>query len=163
VLDRLIQAQGYVLGSRPASADFAIYGQLTQLAIVEPTSAGITASVSRRVRGWIDRVDDLSGLAPADADWASRESVRDRIKPLLAEIGRVYAPFLLANAQAVMAGAASFETTIDGRPWTQPTFPYQAKCLKWIRDAFSALATEDQSDVRGLLAGTGCDSLIDGL
>lgn len=163
VLDLLIQKNGYAFGTRPSSADFAIYGQLTQLAIVEPTSAAITAKLSRRVRGWIDRVEDLSGLAPADADWLSREAVGQSIKPLLVEIGRVYAPFLLANAQAVMAGAADFDAVIDGRPWTQPTFPYQAKCLKWIRDAFSALSPADQSDVRALFAGTGCDTLIAGV
>jgi len=162
-LDRLVQAQGYVLGARPSSADFAIYGQLTQLGIIEPTSAAIMAKVSRRVRGWLDRVEDLSGLAPAEGDWISREAARASMKPLLAEIGRVYAPFLLANAKAVMAGAQSFDTEIDGRAWTQPTFPYQAKCLKWIRDEFSALGPADQSEVRGLFAGTGCDALIAGL
>jgi len=163
VLHGLVQRQGYVLGARPSAADFAIYGQLTQLAIVEPTSAAITAQVSRRVRGWIDRVEDLSGLSPADGDWASRAQVRETIGPMLREIGRVYAPFLLANAQAVMAGAQSFDAVIDGRPWTQPTFPYQAKCLKWIRDAFAALSTADQQDVRAMLAGTGCDALLAGL
>jgi len=162
-LDRLVQAQGYVLGARPSSADFAIYGQLTQLGIIEPTSAAIMAKVSRRVRGWLDRVEDLSGLAPAEGDWISREAARASMKPLLAEIGRVYAPFLLANAKAVMAGAESFDTEIDGRAWTQPTFPYQAKCLKWIRDEFAALGPADQSEVRGLFAGTGCDALIAGL
>jgi glutathione S-transferase len=162
-LDGLIQRNGYVLGARPSSADFALYGQLTQLAVVEPTSAAITARVSRRVRGWIDRVEDLSGLDPNDSDWLTRDGVRERIKPLLTEIGRVYAPFLLANARAVMAGASSFETVIDGRPWTQPSFPYQAKCLKWIRDEFSALNAQDQSDIRTLLTGTGCDALLAGL
>lgn len=163
VLDALVQRQGYVLGARPSSADFALYGQLTQLAIVEPTSAAITAQVSRRVRGWIDRVEDLSGLSPADGDWASRAAVRASIGPMLMEIGRVYAPFLLANAQAAMAGAPSFDAVIDGRPWTQPTFPYQAKCLKWIRDEFAALPAEDQDEVRGLFADTGCDVLLAGL
>ena len=162
-LDGLVREQGYVLGTRPSSADFAIYGQLTQLGIIEPTSAAIMTKVSRRVRGWLDRVEDLSGLAPGDGDWASREVARERLKPLLAEIGRVYAPFLLANAKAVLAGAESFETEIDGRAWAQPTFPYQAKCLKWIRDEFSALSSADQVDVRGMLAGTGCDALIAGL
>lgn len=162
-LDRLIQQNGYVLGARPSSADFALYGQLTQLAIIEPTSAAITARVSRRVRGWIDRVEDLSGLSPADADWLPRTAAAERVRPLLMEIGRVYAPFLLANAQAVMAGAPSFDAVIDGRPWTQPTFPYQAKCLKWIRDAFTALNAQDQSEIRNLLAGTGCDALLAGL
>lgn len=162
-LDRLVQDRGYVLGARPSSADFAIYGQLTQLGIIEPTSAAIMTKVSRRVRGWLDRVEDLSGLSPMDGDWVSRDVARERLKPLLAEIGRVYAPFLLANAKAVMAGAENFETDIDGRAWTQPTFPYQAKCLKWIRDEFSALSPADQADVRGMLAGTGCDTLIAGL
>lgn len=163
LLDKLIQGQGYVLGARPSSADFAIYGQLTQLAIVEPTSAGITTSVSRRVRGWLDRVEDLSGLAPQDGDWLTRPAAAERLRPLLAEIGRVYAPFLLANAQAVMDGAKEFETTIDGLPWAQPTFPYQAKCLKWIRDAFAALDAADQAETRTLLSGTGADSLLAGL
>ena len=63
-LDGLVQAQGYVLGARPSSADFALYGQLTQLGIIEPTSAAVMAKVSRRVRGWIDRVEDLSGSGP---------------------------------------------------------------------------------------------------
>jgi glutathione S-transferase len=162
-LDGLVQTQGYVLGGRPSSADFAIYGQLTQLGIVEPTSAAIMTKVSRRVRGWLDRMEDLSGLSPADGGWTARDVARDRLKPLLGEIGRVYAPFLLANAKAVMAGADSFETQIDGRAWKQPTFPYQAKCLKWIRDEFSALSTTDQAEVRGAFAGTGCDALIAGL
>ena len=163
LLDRVVQGQGYVLGARPSSADFAIYGQLTQLGVVEPTSAAVMARLSRRVRGWIDRVEDLSGLAPADGDWIARETARASLKPLLAEIGRVYAPFLLANATAVMAGAKSFETEIDGRAWEQPAFPYQAKCLKWIRNEFAALNAADQADVRGMLTGTGCDTLISGL
>lgn len=162
-LDGLIQTNGYVLGARPSSADFALYGQLTQLAIIEPTSAAITARVSRRVRGWIDRVEDLSGLDPKDSDWLPRAGVRDCIKPLLTEIGRVYAPFLLANAQAVMAGASSFDAVIDSRPWTQPSFPYQAKCLKWIRDEFVALTPQDQAEIRTLFTGTGCDALLAGL
>lgn len=163
VLDALIQRHGYVLGARPSSADFALYGQLTQLAIVEPTSAAITTATSRRVRGWLDRVEDLSGLAPTDAEWVSRDALRASIRPLLTEIGRVYAPFLLANAKAVMGGASSFDTTIDGRPWTQPTFPYQAKCLKWIRDEFSALGSSDRTEILALCAGTGCDTLLAGL
>ncbi len=163
ILDRLVQAQGYVLGDRPSSADFAIHGQLTQLAIVEPTPAAITTRVSRRIRGWLDRVEDLSGLNPTESGWLPRRALREDLTPLLSEIGRVYAPFLLANAKAVMAGDTSFETEIDGRPWAQPTFPYQAKCLKWIRDAFSALSPADQAEAKGLLAGTGCDSLLAGL
>lgn len=160
VMDALIEKQGFVLGARPASADFALYGQLTQLAIIEPTSAHECATRTPRVRAWLDRIEDLSGLRPDSAQWLARGALGDALRPLLHEIGRVYAPFLLANAQAVMAGHANFETEIDGRAWTQPTFPYQAKCLKWIREEFAALTPAEQGAVRVVSADTGVEALL---
>ena len=160
LLESLITDQGYLLGNRPSSADFALYGQLTQLILVEPTSAALSRKHSTRVRAWIDRVDDLSGLAPSDDEWLSRDEAGTVLAPLLSEIGRVYTPFLLANAEAAMAGEKSFETEIDGRAWTQPTFPYQAKCLQWIREAFAALSGQDQASVRAICEGTGCEPLL---
>lgn len=159
ILDALITSQGYVLGSRPASADFALYGQLTQLALVDPTPAGIVNSGYQRVRAWIDRVDDLSGL-DSSGSWIARDEAKTQLNPLLNEIGRVYIPVLFANAQAIMDGNENFETEIDGRPWSQPSFPYQAKCLQWLKDAFAALTPDDQAGVRMLLDETGCEALL---
>jgi glutathione S-transferase len=62
LLDTLIQKRGFVLGARPSSADFAIYGQMTQLAAVDPTAAALTRATSMRVRAWVDIMEDLSGL-----------------------------------------------------------------------------------------------------
>ena len=159
IIEELIQKRGYVLGARPASADFAIYGQLTQLAVIEPTSAAI-AQAFPRVRAWIDRVEDLSGLEPKADDWMSAAEAGAALLPLLSEIGRVYAPFLLANAEAAAAGHENFETEIDGRSWRQPTFPYQAKCLSWIRGVYSALDQEARALVDAALAGTGCEAML---
>lgn len=159
VFDALIARRGYALGARPSSADFAIHGQLVQLAVIEPTSAALAAQIAPRVRAWLDRVEDLSGIEPTDADWFTREDM-DALRPLLSEIGRVYAPFLVANAEAVMAGAEAVQTQIDGRAWMQPVFPYQAKCLQWIREIFGALSPADQSFVRTLLEHTGCEQLL---
>ena len=160
VLDKVIERSGFVLGKRPSSADFAIYGQLTQLAIIEPTSAAITQGLSQRVRAWVDRVEDLSGAAPTDQDWLPPEEAGARLQPLLTEIGRVYAPFLLANAEAVSAGKADFETQIDGRAWTQPTFPYQAKCLQWLRESYTALSPSDRALADAAFKGTGCEAMF---
>ena len=160
-LDGLIQRRGHLLGARPGAADFAVYGQLSQLAIVEPTSAAVTTEHSPRVRAWLDRVEDLSGTEPSPDDWMGRAEAGAALRRLLREIGRVYAPFLLANAQAVRSGAERFETEIDGRPWTQPTFPYQARCLQWLRDEFHALSASDRSEVLRLVDGTGCAALLE--
>lgn len=160
LLDTLLSQKGYVLGSRPAAADFAIFGQLTQLAIVDPTSAKITRDISARVRAWVDRIDDMSGLNPENSDWFSDTDAEMALKPLLSEIGRTYTPVMLANAKAVMAGEKTFETEVDGAPWTQPTFKYQAKSLGWIREAYFDLKSKDQDQVDNILKGTGCEALF---
>ena len=160
ILDRLVALRGYALGARPSSADFALFGPLTQLAIIEPTSAAVTIAHSRRVRAWLDRVEDLSGLEPQDADWASPAEAAENLAPLLSEIGRVYVPFLLANFAAVKAGEPKMETVIDGRPWAQPTFPYQARCLAWIREEYAKLDDADGRMVGRILEDAGCAALL---
>ena len=160
ILDTLLQKRGFVLGARPSSADFAIFGQMTQLAVVEPTSAAITNKTSQRVRAWIDIMEDGSGLKPTEDDWFSAEEAREALGPLLAEIGRTYAPVMTANAKAVIAGEATFDTEIDGRPWTQPTFKYQAKCLGWLRKDHTALSDNERGAVDAMLAGSGCERLF---
>jgi len=162
ILDPLIEANRFVLGARPSSADFALYGQLTQLAIIDPTAAAQTTNISMRVRAWVDTTDDLSGLKPTEDDWLVPTQSADLLRPLLSEIGRVYAPFLVANAAAFSSGEKSFETEIDGRPWTQSTFPYQVKCLKWIRDEYAALSGTDRDKVDDIMSGTGCEILMKG-
>ena len=160
ILDELISRKGFVLGGRPSSADFALYGQLTQLGIVEPTSAAITQKTSYRVRAWIDLLDDLSGVDPKDDDWFSADEARDALAPLLAEIGRTYAPAMTGNTKAIMAGEETFETEIDGRPWTQPVFKYQAKCLNWLRQDHAGLSDNERGAVDALLSGSGCEKLF---
>ena len=78
-------------------------------------------------------MEDQSGLEPRDDQWFTRDSLPATLEALLREIGRVYAPFLLANARAIEAGRARVECQIEGQPWVQKPFPYQAKCLGWLR------------------------------
>ena len=87
-------------------------------------------------------------------------SLSDLLSDLLSEIGRVYAPAQLANARAVAAGEASWETEIDGHVWRQQTFPYQAKCLTWTRERYHSLTDTDRSRVDSLLSGSGCEAMF---
>ena len=142
--------------------DFGLFGQLTQLVAFDPTPAAIALEIAPRVVAWVDVVEDLPGLEPSDADWTSRESVPDTLRALLAEVGRVYVPFLIANAEALQRGAARVECTVDGRRWVQQPFPYQGKCLRWLREGYAALAPDDRRAVDALLHGTGCERLFGG-
>lgn len=158
ILDRLIAAQRFVLGARPATADFALYGQLTQLTRFDPTPSALCLEVAPRVGAWTDIVDDLSGQ-PADA-WMAAQDAANSLHELLCEIGRTHTPALLANARALQAGEQTMHTTIDGTSWTQPVFPYQARCLQWINEAFRSLDAADRRRVLQMLDGTNCDSLL---
>tara|TARA_B100000809_G_scaffold55884_1_gene51818 strand:- start:1141 stop:2169 length:1029 start_codon:yes stop_codon:yes gene_type:complete len=160
IMDELIAHQTFVLGARPSSADFGIYAQLTQLAKFDPTPMAICLKDAPRVYAWTDVVDDLSGQACEEDGWMSVDDVRDVLGPLLSEIGRVYAPALIANAKALKAGDKHMETMIDGKRWEQPTFPYQGRCLGWIKEEYQMLSSEDQGQVDVILAGTGCEEML---
>ncbi len=158
LFDAHLQQHPYLLGDRPGSGDFGVYGQLTQLALFDPTPAAVTYEEAPRVIAWVERMEDLSGVEPRA--WIGRDAIPETLKALLTEVGRVYPPFLLANAEALEKGAERVETTIDGRPWTQKPFPYQGKCLRWLREAHTALGAGDRSTVDAILAGTGCEALF---
>jgi glutathione S-transferase len=160
LLDAQLAASRFVMGGRPGASDFGLFGQLTQLTGFDPTPAAMALEIAPRVVAWVDVMDDLSGLEPTDADWRSRADVPDTLRALLAEVGRVYVPFLLANAEALARGAARVACVIDGREWAQKPFPYQGKCLGWLRGARAALAPDDRRAVDVLLDGTGCERLF---
>lgn len=153
-------SQPFMLGKRPGAGDFALHGQLTQLVGFDPTPRAIAHTVSPRTVAWVDRMEDQCGLEPQESDWTPLEDMPHTLKDLLSEIGRVYVPALLANARAVEAGDKTWGSTIDGAQWTQQTFPYQAKCLKWINEQYRALTGADRARVDAVLAGTGCEAAL---
>ena len=65
-----------------------------------------------------------------------------------------------ANADALASGSDQVDCTIDGRPWVQRPFPYQGKCLGWLREGRAALSASDRADLDAMLAGTGCEALF---
>ena len=160
VMESHLQEQPFTLGHRPGAGDFGLFGQLTQLVGFDPTSRAIAHEISPRTVAWVDQLYDQSGLEPDDADWKPLEDQPGSLTELLAEIGRVYAPAQLANAAAAQRGDKTWDATIDGAPWTQRTFPYQAKCLGWTRDAYAALSADERQRVDRAIAGTGIEAML---
>ncbi len=153
----------FMMGDRPGSADFACYGQLTQLAQFDPSPAAIAAKEFPRIHAWVSKVEDLSGLEVADNDtdgYVDADDLPDTLKALLGEVGRTYVPVMLANAQALDQGMDKVQTTVDGETWEQEPFPYQGKCLQWLRVEYARLAEADRERVNQMLEGTGCEALV---
>jgi glutathione S-transferase len=151
----------FLFGDRPARSDVALFGQLTPLTWWDPTPTAVAVARAPRVVNWIQRVDDL-GWWEVDGDqgWLGSAELPDTVHRLLVEAGSTYAPFMLANAAALAAGADEVVCEIRGAEYRQAPFKYQAKCLQWIREAYAALDDGSRATVDGLLAGTGCEELV---
>lgn len=156
-----LERHPFLMGGRPGASDFGAYGQLSQLTMIDPTPRAVTLRESPRVFGWVTIVNDLTGLEVDEDDWITRDEFPETLRALLGEVGRVYVPQMLANAKAIDSGADTVETTIEGKPWVQQPFPYQAKCLQWVRQEYLRLDEADRRVVDTFLDGTGCERLFD--
>jgi Glutathione S-transferase, C-terminal domain len=156
----LVGGNRFLMGARPGAGDFGFFGQLSQLAHFDPTPAALAAIENPRVVSWVSHLDDLSSLEVGDGGWLAREAAAEVLRPFLMEVGRVYAPFLIANAQALATRASEVRCEIDGRPWVQQPFPYQGKCLKWLREGRAALGAGDREFVDSVLKSTGADAMF---
>src|SRR5208283_541213 len=151
----------FLMGARPGASDFGLFGQLSQLAHFDPTPAAIAAAEAPRVVSWVSHLDDLSSLEVADGGWISRGDAATALRPFFVEVGRVYAPFLIANARALANRASEVRCEIDGLPWVQQRFPYQGKCLKWLREGRDGLSAGDRKFVDSVLESTGAEAIFD--
>lgn len=160
LLEEHLKNQHFLLGDRPGSGDFALFGQLSQLIGFDPTPRSIAHKVSPRTVAWVGTLEDQSGLEPEEKSWRSLESVPTTLKNIITEIGRTYVPALLANAKALKAGEKQWQTEIDGCLWSQQSFPYQGKCLHWIVNEYQNLSQTDKQRVDRIIVGTGCEALL---
>ncbi|MGA6972225.1 MAG: glutathione S-transferase [Candidatus Binatus sp.] len=156
----LVAGYRFLMGARPGASDFGFFGQLSQLAHFDPTPSGIASAETPRVVSWVSHLDDLSSLEVDDGGWLSRKDAVEALRPFLIELGRVYAPFLIANVRALASRASEVRCEIDGLPWVQQPFPYQGKCLKWLREGREALSVEDRRFVDAALESSGAERIF---
>ena len=157
---RLLQAlethvvnEQWLLGSKPSMAEFGLYGQLSQLG-TDPTAQEMMRADYPFTFRWLAHVDDASGI---EGEWDAPDAdLKPVTKTILAEAGRCYVPFLLANAAAAEAGEETFRIEVDGMPYEQGVFKYQLKCLADLRARYAALPAAAKTRVDPILAQAGC-------
>ena len=143
----------FLFGSRPALADFGLFGQLKTLG-TDPTPMAIMRTEAPRVEHWVRRLDDASG---AEGEWIDPEApLPVVVVELLKLAGDLYLPFLTANAEAGARGDASFATTLFGKPYAPGVFGYQVKCLNRLREELAALSGPALARTRAALEAAGC-------
>lgn len=146
----------FLLGDRISLADLAFYGQLKVMSYDPTPMAWMREAVPYLYR-WLDHADDTSGIG---GEWAGADTVlaSPAVTALLAQAGDTYLPFLLANANAIEAGAETFSLTIEGGRYEQGVFKYQVKCLASLREEWHRLDADARARLARLI-GPGADIL----
>lgn len=159
-LNEHLKTHPYIMGSRPGSADFGCFGQLTQLVQFDPTPSKVAIDQYPRIHAWVSKMEDLSGSEVTHDGFLDVGRMPASFIELLKEVGRTYVPVMLANARALENSLDTVETVVEGASWVQEPFPYQGKCLQWLRVAFARLEIQDRDRLLEILAGTGCEALV---
>ena len=164
LFDNHLNSFPFLLGRRPGSADFAVFGQLTCMALFDPTPQRLILERAPRVYAWTEVMEDLSGHEVLEDDWVVNSleinQLPASLKAILSEIGSIYVTYLLSNAAAAEKQQAQFKTRIGDKDWEQQTFPYQYKCLTWLRSEWSALNTEQSTQFASLISNTDVSKLF---
>ncbi|MEZ5739290.1 MAG: glutathione S-transferase family protein [Burkholderiaceae bacterium] len=161
LLNAHLREHPYLMGARPGAGDFAVFGQLTQLVQFDPTPMAVALERAPRVYAWVSQMEDLSGEDPQPGDWFDVQALPDTLLAILSEMARVYSPVMLANARAIAADELEVRAEVDGQPWVQQPFPYQAKCLRWLREARAGLDEAALARVDPVLQRTSLITLFD--
>ena len=146
----------FLLGHRPGASDFGFFGQLTQLTHFDPTPMALALQTAPRVFAWVDLVEDLSGAEPQADGWLDPGQPPETLLALLREAARTYVPVMLANARALARGDAEVNCLVDGVAWRQQAFPYQGKCVRWLREERHALRDDQRQVVDRVLEQCAC-------
>ena len=179
-LDICLTNTPFLLGKRPSSCDFAIYGQLSQLVNFDPTSRTIADNISLRISAWVDLMSDLSGYHDQitseslinkkaftdlnyfndnDDGWSNLENNKS-LASIVEEISNIYLPYLKANHDALIDKAEIFSLKLGNATWEQKTFPYQSKCYQWIKNEFNTLSDKNKSAIKKFIGSNGSQTLI---
>lgn len=146
----------YLLGNRPAFADFGLWGQMYELS-TDPTPGAIMRRMAPNVLAWIERM-----LAPKDeGPFEPWRELSDTLSDLLRdEVGRYFLPWSDANARAAAAGASESAADLPGGRWTQEPQKYAVKSLAALRARYEAAPEKGILDA--ILKDTGCLSWLQG-
>jgi len=160
IFEEHFKTQPFLLGNSPSSCDFAVYGQFTQLVGFDPTPRRIAHEISPRTIAYVNTLDDRGGLDYVEEN-DTLDSLSESIHDLFKELAVSYVPTMIENHKAIEKGEKEWSADLAGYPWKQKSFPYQAKCLDWIRDEFRCLDNENQEKVLAFLTSTDCQSLVE--
>ena len=105
-------------------------------------------------------MEDRGGL-DFSAEENTLDNLSESIHDLFKELSISYIPTMIENHRAILNGEKEWKVDLDGYQWKQKSFPYQAKCLDWIRAEYQNLTSDHKEDILNFLNDNNCESLVE--
>ena len=166
-LESIFSKHPFLFGNSYTLADASVYGQLG-MNLSDPAAARWIADKAPNTFKWLTKLSrlDFSDHKDNQAKW------HDDLKPLLAEISRVYLPLMHQNAQAYSQfkqqgqkqfnesafwkNQAIFTGELDGTPFKSVAKSFQAGTWRELKTIFQALGQTDRSFIASNLHNIEC-------
>jgi glutathione S-transferase len=169
-LDALLRERPFVLGDRLTLADAGLYGQLA-MNLTDPSAERWMREAAPSMHAWLLHLE-RGETAPASA--LAELRLDASLRPLLAEVVRVFVPLMQANHRACEdwkrrgetlfneaafdRGRALYDGEVDGTPFRHVAKTFQSKVWSERVREWRALAPEERRTVEALLpSGHGLD------
>ncbi|MFT7521536.1 MAG: glutathione S-transferase [Kiritimatiellia bacterium] len=158
-LNALLTHRDYLLGDRPSLVDFGYFASMFRHFSIDPTPACLMRERAPRVYRWVARLwcaraQDVGGGALMTWDEVATEQA---FKHILSRIGRIWLPYLHANAVAVDAQRRRFDVHIEGHSWPRmPAIAFRAWGRARLIELYGDLCDADRLRVDRLLGPAGC-------
>ena len=150
LIEAHLQTRPYLLGGRPAMADFGLWGQFYEAA-TDPTPGAIMRTSAPKVMAWVQRM-----LAPkAEGEFEPWSALAPTLMPLLKqEVAGHFLPWSMANAEAILRGDDNFEMALGGAVWSQAPQKYHARSLAEIKRKYGV--AKGAPGLEAVLKESGC-------
>lgn len=159
-LEALLRNRPFVLGDRMTIADAGLYGQLA-MNLTDPSADRWMREAAPSMHAWLLR------LQGGDTAGAGTLRVDDELRPLLAEVVRVFVPLMRANHRACAdwkrrgetlfnepafdRGRSLYDGEIDGRPYRHVAKTFQARVWTDRVREWRSLGAQARGAVEALL------------
>ena len=154
LLEAHLSIRPYLFGSRPALADFGLWGQLYN-AFRDPTPNEIMRRRGPHVVEWIERMHEPAALGAFES-W---HALARTLMPLLSDqVAGLFLPWSRANAQAIESGEDGFSVHLQSGLWQQKPQKYHARSLAALKARYTDWPASETLDQ--VLTETGCKAYL---
>jgi len=143
-----LSQSAFLLGDRPTAVDCIVLGGLRAHTLMDPDPA----KQMQQFPGLIDWANSRADTWDGGGELAPVNQLTGFARAVLREMGGTYTPFMLANSQALAAGAKACTANIYDEDVSYLTRPYPETARQMVRQTLTNLAPSERRSIDQVLA-----------